>query len=175
MILEKITYRMHQFWMAVTGSLSRDDWVEIQSFLTPEQLRLFNRMSEAEKVHSLRVFRRLRSEGYQNVELLTAALLHDVGKSRYPLSLWERVWVVVAPNIVKNNLSVDSQKHNKVERALLVAERHPLWGAEMAQAAGVSATTAWLIQHHERDDPQALDESPRGQLLAALIRADSLS
>ena len=36
-----------------------------------------------------------REQGEENPDLLTAALLHDSGKTRTPLRIWERVVVVI--------------------------------------------------------------------------------
>jgi len=62
-------------------------------------------MRRSEQQHSLNVLRTLRGWGYDDPSLMTAALLHDVGKSRYPFYLWDRTIVVLvkaaAPSLAK--------------------------------------------------------------------------
>ena len=59
-------------------------------------------------------------------------------------------------------------------RPFIVAEQHPLWGAEMASAAGATPLTASLILKHQTTisaDPAALED----RLLLELQAADSAS
>src|SRR5262245_53175210 len=63
--------------------------------LSPELLSLFRQMRRSEQQHSLNVLRTLQGWGYNDPALLTAALLHDVGKTRAPFHLWDRVLVVL--------------------------------------------------------------------------------
>jgi hypothetical protein len=52
-------------------------------------------MQESEQAHALRVLHALLEQGEEHPDLSVAALLHDVGKSRFPLKLWERVLIVL--------------------------------------------------------------------------------
>jgi len=66
-------------------------------------------------------------------DLLMAALLHDIGKSQWPVS-----WHV-------------EPKHKLGTNALTVIQAHPLVGANMAYEAGVPESVVNIIrQHHER-------------------------
>lgn len=173
-MLDKILYRTWQVWKNLTGRLSSQDWKEVESVLSPEQARLFRRMSEAEQAHSVRVYRALKGKGFQDPDLLAAALLHDVGKTHIPLKLWERVWIVLAPSLTPRHSGLSKGTSNSFQRALWVSEKHPEWGADMALSAGVSSTTAWLIRNHERESMEE-DSSTRFRLLKALIEADNES
>src|SRR5260221_4790688 len=63
--------------------------------LSPELLRLFQRMRRSEQQHSLNVLRTLQAQGHNDPALLAAALIHDVGKSRVAFHLSDRVLVVL--------------------------------------------------------------------------------
>lgn len=178
MMLNKIFYRAWQFWQTVTGRLSFQDREEVASVLSPDQLALFAEMPDSEQAHAVRVLRALKAGGHQDPDLLAAGLLHDVGKCRYPLRVWDRVWIVLAgylfspkSNTKEGNLGSDDG------HPLVVAERHPAWGAEMAQSHGSSPLTVWLIRNHERRDVKEAEagESRRGRFLKALISADERS
>ena len=56
-------------------------------------------------------------------------------------------------------------------RGLIIAEKHPAWGAQLAHRAGASPTAVRLIRRHQ--DPYPLsDEKREDRLLAILQRAD---
>jgi response regulator RpfG family c-di-GMP phosphodiesterase len=80
----RLIYRSRQFWKAIKSQSSQEDLELVTSILAPLQLRLFQRMQPSEQAHSIRIVRELMIQGVENSDLLTAALLHDVGKIRTP-------------------------------------------------------------------------------------------
>jgi hypothetical protein len=181
---EQITYRVGQFRKAVGAAPNPADLTLAQTYLDPAQMDLFLRMRPGEQAHSLRVLKHLIYEprtDEDNHDLLVAALLHDVGKSRYPLSLWERVFIVLMKSLLPEQFrrwGVESAtKDGRLDgldwhRPFVIAEQHPRWGAEMASAAGASPLTTSLILRHQDiidSDPLTLEDS----LLKRLQAADS--
>src|SRR5215213_6736056 len=70
------------------------------SYLTPAEMALFRQMRRSEQLHSLNVLRTVLAESaaaqqFVPPELAVAALLHDVGKSRYPLAVWQKTIAVL--------------------------------------------------------------------------------
>ena len=122
-----------------------------QSILSPALLDIFFEMQPSEIHHSLEITRRLVASGETDPDLLAAALLHDVGKSRSPLDLWGRAIVVVAKRLIPGACRRwgASEDMRGLKRNFVVAEQHPDWGAEMAAAAGASKLTARLIDRHQ--------------------------
>jgi hypothetical protein len=120
--------------------------------LSPEQRRLFTLLQPQEQAHSLEVYDRLVDQGEKDANLLAAALLHDIGKAGYPVHIWERVVVVVMKAVFPNLVKTWGQKPETArwQRPFIVAEKHPLWGAALAQAAGVSPLTYQLILRHQQ-------------------------
>lgn len=142
------------------------------AYLTPPLQVLFRQMRPAEQQHSLNVLRTLIERGKSDPSLLIAALLHDVGKSRAPYWLWERVIVVLARKIVPGRVS---QWGEGVpvgwRRPFVISKQHPAWSAEMAAAAGADPLSVELIARHQRK----LDHAPQNEterLLLALQAAD---
>lgn len=106
-----------------------------------------------EQAHALRVFEGVQREGASHPDLLSAALLHDVGKVRYPLRPWQRAIAVLmkklAPSVYQR---IGERSPLKGWRAgVVVAVQHPRWGAEMAAEAGASPLTQDLILYHQEE------------------------
>jgi len=113
-------------------------------------MSLFNRMHDSEQAHSLRVYNQLLAQGEKDTDLLVAALLHDVGKSRHPLRLYERVVVVLAKALFPEQVKQWGQGDpGGWQRPFVIAEQHPAWGAEMAAQAGASPKAVALIYRHQ--------------------------
>jgi hypothetical protein len=113
----------------------------------------------------------LREAGYNHPDLLAAALLHDVGKTRYPLSAWDRTVIVVGEKLFPARAktwgrgAVDSWRRPFVVRAC-----HPAWGAAMAAAAGARPGVVELIDRHQDKPAEIVTETDR--LLVYLQWAD---
>jgi putative nucleotidyltransferase with HDIG domain len=133
-------------------------------------------MSANDQRHSLQVLRILGEMGETDHDLLTAALLHDVGKALHPLRLWERPMVVLIrqwrpATAVRWGRQAGHEPWGW-KRPFVIYEQHPTWGAEMAQAAGCSPLTVWLIRWHQ-DQPETDAPDNKTELLVALQRADN--
>jgi len=157
MISGRIRYRSRQFWEMLRGCSVSVDMAQVQYILGPALTEVFLKMHPAEQAHSFQVYRALVGAGETNSDLHVAALLHDAGKSKSPLSIWERVAVVIArrfsPGTVRklgqDRAVAHSIPKNGIRHAFLVAEQHPEWGAELAAEAGASALACTLIRRHQ--------------------------
>lgn len=151
--LPRLRYRVRQFWRALFPPRQAIDEALLQEYLAPAQLDLFRRMHPSEQVHALAVFRRLYAGGARDPDLLTAALLHDVGKSLAPLALWERVLIVLAKRLFPRRWSAwgEGGAPRGWRRPFVVARQHPAWGADLAAAAGTSPRACDLIRRHQED------------------------
>jgi len=164
----RFLYRAHQFFQALTAVPSLDDLEEVEEVLSPALLELFYRLQAGEQKHSIEIYRELKEQDETNIDLLVAALLHDVGKSCHPLCIWERVVIVLSksffPDIVKEwgQAEVSSWK-----RPFVVAEQHASWGAQLVKNAGGSAMTVALIRRHQ--DEKYRKESKNNDLLDAFL------
>ena len=181
MSLQRLVYRGRQFWLALRARPAAQDLEQARIILGPDLFPLFTTMQPGEQVHSLQVLHRLQSQGEEHPDLLAAALLHDVGKSRRKLRLWERAWIVLARAFLAPQAHqwgcVDANDLACLpfwQQPLVVAEQHPAWGAEMVAAAGSPFLAVALIRRHA--DKSARRQSDlEGQLLARLQFVDDNS
>ncbi len=172
MNLPRLRHRLRQFRYALAPRVKAEELQAAQDLLSPSLFELFRQMPTAEQAHGLLVYRRLVEQGHTEPDLLTAALLHDVGKCRFPLHLWERVWVVLV-NAFAPRLAADWQlgEPTGLKRALVVAHCHPGWGAQMARERGAGRPVTELIRRHQEKPPATMD-SETDRLLAALQAVD---
>jgi hypothetical protein len=91
--------------------------------------------------------------------LATAALLHDVGKIRYPLAVWQKTLTVLVraflPGLFRRWSRGDA-RHLWL-RPFVVNIRHPAWSGEILAQAGASPDAVWLAEHHADDAEQWRD------------------
>ncbi len=123
-----------------------------RAILSDAQFALFRQLRRDEQLHALRVLATVREQpGETPLALARAALLHDVGKLRYPLSVFGKTWAVLLRDIWPR-AAARWGAGGRVEfwrRPQRVLSQHPAWGAEMAAAAGVAECTCWLIAEHQ--------------------------
>ena len=123
---------------------------EIATVLSEREWVLFRRYSPEDQWHSYRVFCTLKAAGHTQPDLLAAALLHDVGKTRLPLTGWERSLIVLAEFLLPEQAAAWGQGQARGwRRPFVVRARHPAWGADMARIAGSRPLTVLLIYYHQ--------------------------
>ena len=175
MVTSRLAYRSRQFWNALLSPRKRVQSEVLLPYLTPTQLILFRRMQPSEQVHAFQLFKRLKAAGHADIDLLTAALLHDAGKILYPLSIFDRVAIVLGKRLFRRASQRWAEGTPRGLRLpFVVAARHAGWGAELASQAGASTRTVELIRRHQ-DPPVPNPGSRTERLLAALQAADDES
>ncbi|MBZ0295367.1 MAG: HD domain-containing protein [Anaerolineae bacterium] len=142
-------------------------------YLSPSLMHCFQQMRRSEQLHSLNVLRDVLAQGPTPDDLAVAALLHDVGKSRYPFPVWQKTMVVLtrafAPGLFQR-LSAGSE-HRFWQRPFVVSSQHPRWSADIVRDAGASERAVWLVLHHA-DSLANWPEHPHCYLLKRLKAAD---
>ncbi len=160
----RAAYRGRQFFGALRPRIDAGLRAEALGPLREPERQLFESMTRRDQQHCLEVYRRLRTQGHDDHELLTAALLHDVGKGR--VALWHRVAYVLLEAGATGLLArlAAPGEGQGWRQALYRCRHHPKLGAELARRAGSSASVVALIGAEE----VAAD----GGRLAALQAAD---
>jgi hypothetical protein len=145
----------------LTASVSADERRELEGWLSPAQLELFEAMHPADRRHGLDVVRSLRLSGRNESALALAGLFHDAGKGpetgllhRVAWSLGERYGDVVLRLC---------RRLPGFAAAFERMARHAETSADLALAAGCPPLTGELIRQQA---------TPRDVLGRALRVAD---
>ncbi|HRE47284.1 MAG TPA: HDIG domain-containing protein [Aggregatilineales bacterium] len=165
--------RWRQGIRALSAGLRPVEDTLAQTHLPPPLYTLYRELRRGERQHSLNVLRSLQTSGEAHPALLQAALLHDVGKSRTPFYLWERVIVVLANKAFPVAAHRWGTYHTPTgwRRPFVINVQHAQWGADMVREAGGDPLLVALIAAHP--EPGAFRDDLEGAtLLAALQKAD---
>lgn len=169
-------YRVWQFFQALTARpLTRGEYQQVAAVLSPVQEKLFLRMRIHDQRHSFQVMQTIQELGQDHPDLLAAGLLHDVGKSRYALRIWEQPAVVLIRNFrPQTAVQWGNGRPKGWKRPFVVYQQHAEWGAEMAAAANSSPLSVELVRWHQSklDDVEIQDQEMIA-LLRCLQEADS--
>jgi hypothetical protein len=150
--------------LGFVAPLSAQELQEVAEQLPGDARTLFASMSPADQRHSLRVYRGLRARGCSDRDMLTAALLHDVGKADGRVPFWTRPAIVLGKRCAPRLLSrltaypVEDARLPGWRRALSYAWWHAEVGADLAAGAGLSERAVHYIRMHHRPDSPELAE-----------------
>ncbi len=142
-------HRVAQAVRHVRASVAPDETARAHALLPPSAAALFDSMPVADRRHGLDVARRLLAAGFEDADLLAAALLHDAAKG-HAMRLWHRSAGVLlerfAPGLLHRLASADPDSW-----------RHPFY----------------LYLHHARLSADAVLQAGCGERCAELIRGES--
>jgi HD-like signal output (HDOD) protein len=162
-------YRVHQFIQAFFPQIDPAEIKWAMDFLSPEAGLLFLKQSRSEQRHALDVTQcilenRPAVSYFEFQNLLTAALLHDCGKSIVFIRLWQRVFIVLMQKMPQPLWSFLETSQTIFASPLKIAARHAFWGECLARKAGLNPEICLLIREHH---------APQTELGCILARADN--
>lgn len=169
-----MAYRIQQGIHALLAFTRTVDYELAERYLNPKQMALFRRMAKSEQLHSLNVLRDVLAQDKQTAhELAVAALLHDVGKERYHLAIWQKTIAVLVRKLLPELDAkwADEDRLNFWRMPFIVRKYHPKWSDEILTEIGASEQIIWLVAHHA-DSPKHWQEHPLYPLLLRLQQAD---
>jgi len=150
----------------------------INQYLDEAGKFLFFQMNRVDQCHALSVAKTLlKTAGYQDgidlKLLVTAGLLHDVGKVEGDLNFWSRIAAGLVRRIKpawREKYGREGQNNfwSRICHGFYVDLVHPARGSYMAQSLGIEKGVVELIRHHH--DPLVQGQSRE---LAWLQAADN--
>lgn len=156
-------HRVSQFFTHVTARVTDEEEAVARSVLPPRAWTLFDGMPVADRRHGLDVVARLRDDGWDDPDLIAAALLHDAAKGQR-VRLWHRVGGVLlealAPRLLARLASPDRTSWRFPWYLYL---HHAELSADAALAAGCGDRAASFI----RGTAAPADQSAAAALHAA--------
>ena len=111
-------YRLKQFIWACIAPLKSIDYNLLNRYLTKKEKRLFKQLKISEQQHSIRVCNKaleLKDNSYDidKGKLAKIALLHDVGKGKCSLNIFEKSIIVVLDKVTKGK--IEEVKNKKID------------------------------------------------------------
>lgn len=171
-----LVHRLQQGIRALLAFAWEVDEALAARYLNPAQLALFKQMTRGEQLHSLRVLQLVLEQGTAPDDLAAAALLHDVGKIRYPMNVFQKTLPVLV-RLVSVKLArriAHMGEDNRLARPFVVFNRHPVWSGELVSQTGASDRLIWLVRYHA-DELADWQDHPDLELLKRLQQADNAS
>ena len=166
-------YRFRQFLMRIKGSDAAVARKTAQAALPRAAYRLFEEMSPGDQIHALCVFRALGRARGASVDVMQAALLHDVGKAKASLTLAHRAAIVFLEWLgggLLGRLALPDPKSWRYP--FYVQVHHPELGALRCGEAGCSSLTVALVRNHQVPVEDVVDDPELREGLIALRKAD---
>jgi hypothetical protein len=151
------------------GPAAADDaWAT--SLLLPGEVDLWRRMSNPDRRHAIGVARRVQVRlGHEATRpVLSAALLHDVGKTASGLRTFGRVVATMSKAVVGPGYATVWSNGSGITRRVGLYIRHPELGGDMLAMAGSDPLTErWTREHHLPVDDWTVDPEVAAVLKAA--------
>lgn len=162
-------YRIKQFFWALFAQVSHEEEAFIAHYLSEKEEQLFKELSVYEQKHSVRVAYEMEKEaqrqGGKIEEYIRVGLLHDIGKSKYPLNPIEKSIIVVLDGLTKGKIK--KMNHLKMVKCYY---HHGAISYELLKASGKYSP---LFLEAVKDHHQQRETS--NQLLIALRQCDDRS
>lgn len=142
--------RVRQFLISISGTFKRLDEDYLVEHLDKGQLMLFLKLSKTDAQHSIRVAKAMEKDAPEELKRLYAGigLFHDIGKYRRPLSIAEKVAIVLVHAMLKEKL-----KRYLKFKAVETYMEHGRIGAEILEDRGIFYDVPWVREvvryHHD--------------------------
>lgn len=140
-----------RFFRTILARRKAGDRAFVEAYLGPTERELFFRQRLADQRHGIDLGARLRRDGFDDPDLIRAALLHDVGKSIERLPVACRVaysaCAAYAPTAAR---WLAEANRARWRRPFYLARHHARLGANAARQAGCSPRVVALIAGHEQ-------------------------
>lgn len=163
-------YRVKQFISAIIAKISEEDEKLIETYLGSYELSLFRELKVYEQKHCIQVALGIMKDypSDDKEELIRVALLHDIGKIKYPLNPIEKSIIVLLDKFTKGKIK--KMKRLKVVKCYY---EHPEIGYNMLnERGGYTKEFLELVRYHHDKEIQGKDGMQIGSQLRILQICD---
>ena len=178
MLFDNLTYRFKQFYFGMSANYSKGDESFARSYLSSEELALFNQLPGFEKKHAVVVAKKMLDLALYNPELdqrklVKLGLLHDIGKVLERSSIVSKSLLVIIRFFLPQlyDWLADRGVKNVFLRRFFIHKHHGLVGADLLAKIGVSGEFLMIIKKHDPRVEPAMEDDPIE--LKILQQADS--
>lgn len=171
-------YRLKQFWFGMFSAYTPADEAFARSFLSSQEIALFNQLPSFEKKHAAVVAKKMLDLALYNPELdqrklVRLGLLHDIGKVSERNSVLTKSCLVIFRFLFPAVYDWVAEKgKNKARfRKFYIHKHHGAVGAALLEKMGESSEIISMIKKH---DPRVEPFAPEDPVeLKLLQQADS--
>ena len=142
-------HRIKQFYLCITDKMGSKDKAFVGKYLNDYEEKLFNKLSVKEQKHCVRVaydveeICKNNKENLDKSKLIKAALLHDIGKITFKLTIIDKSILVILDNLSKGRIKKFSNL-KKIDTYYNHGEK----GYDILKSKGYDESFLYLIKNH---------------------------
>lgn len=159
-----ISKRVKQFYINVTDLMKKEDYEYVEKILDNEEYNIFIKLLKSEQKHSVRIAKDIENiienkliqdeEIINNKELLIkVALLHDIGKTRKKLNVFDKSIIVIL-----NNLTDGKLKNIKRSKKVQCYYNHSEYSYEILKKMNEEEALLDIVRYHHSDEQGSIIE-----------------
>ncbi len=152
-----MVYRIKQFIWTIRARVTEDELNWVKTYLAKEEIEIFLKLSAGEQKHSIKVAKLMADEAVNylkdEIDLISyikIGLLHDIGKTVYPLNLIKKAIMVLLNKIGR-------QKFKNYTNINMIRGyyTHPSLGREILEKiGGYEEMFLETIENHHNEDKE---------------------
>lgn len=145
-------YRVKQFLWAIGSTFKKIDYDYLRKYLNEEEIKLFNTLKHNDKHHCIRVCKDSISMKEENnidvdaMKLGKAALLHDIGKSKFKLNVFEKSIVVLLDKATNGKIN----RYDNIKQ-IDIYYNHPKIGEKILRKYNYDEEFLQVIKYHHNN------------------------
>lgn len=144
-------YRVKQFYWSITSKVNIEDERLIDGYLNEQEKYLFQKLTEYEKIHAIKVAKDVEKlynkDGENKGMLMKAALMHDIGKTVHRLTPISKSLMVILDSVSKGKI----KKYHNIKQ-INVYYNHADIGYNILKKYGYEERFLYLIKNHHSDN-----------------------
>jgi len=115
---------------------------------------VFLKLSKYEKKHSILVAQAVEKEFKNDPDLVVAALLHDIGKTKYHINITQKSLLVVLDHLTKGKL-----KKITINKSINIFYNHGQIGYDILKNSGYNNRILFIVKNHHNKNISSDDLS----------------